>query len=69
MADYYNITYNGKKEITIEEYLNQNKERITGLSVNDLLLYEDEFGEKNLDKIYGEYFSMPVMKSIIKKII
>lgn len=59
MADFLNITYNGKTETTVEDYLSQNKERISGLTTTDFLLVEDEFGERNLDKIYSEYYNEP----------
>lgn len=55
MADYFKISYLGKENTTVEDFLSDNENRIWNLSKQSFLNYESDTGYSNLERIYNNY--------------
>lgn len=57
MSSYFKVSYTGKANTTVEEYVKDSNHKVWNLTANEFLLVKDENGERNLDKIYNSYSS------------
>ena len=61
MADVFSIRYTAKYNTTVEEYIQEENHRVSGLTPQEFLNIRDTFNVTNNEKIYSAY--NPIMKA------